>query len=424
MIEFLDSEPLCASLEALGQARRLGSAVGMTVYALLPMQSVAPQARERLGQLLGHFGADGVVLLTAESTVHEHELRFAPYARALQQACEELPPKLFLMADTPGARDIAPRLSARIGGVFLASGEPACEHGGLKLFDSHGQQVMPCDDPLADEMFAPTMLPVVMTLQAGRYALSRGSTAVPVRFMAPLDVDASSERTPVPGGGLAEDHCEPFSRSQRLWIQPPATIGPDTIPPLVAVSSERALLDRRSVHSLIAVGQSVVDRSDVQFALPLGDGVTKDLLRVIESEFARPKEPSVELNLSGLLSFHGDDDEELTPSTGRSWDGSDIVTGDTEPRLPVSAPSTAADSSVAHPPRTESASPSFERTNAGSDEMWDGDPTPHSVQDAVPQAELDGIDTEPITELGHKDSHSESPKAAASDENAKREEQP
>jgi hypothetical protein len=42
----------------------------------------------------------------------------------------------------------------------------------------------------------------------------------------------------------------------------------------------------------------------------------------------------------------------------------------------------------------------------------------------VPQAELDGIDTEPITELGHKDSHSESPKAAASDENAKREEQP
>ena len=121
MIEFLDSEPLCASLEALGQARRLGSAVGMTVYALLPMQSVSPQIRERLGQILGHFGADGVVLLTAESPVNEQELRFAPYARALLQACEELPPKLFFMADTPAARDIAPRLAARIGEIGRAS---------------------------------------------------------------------------------------------------------------------------------------------------------------------------------------------------------------------------------------------------------------------------------------------------------------
>ena len=81
MLEFLDSEPLCASLEALGQARRLGSAVGMTVYAVAPMQSVSPQARERLGQVLGHFGADSVVMLTADSALHESELRFATYAR-------------------------------------------------------------------------------------------------------------------------------------------------------------------------------------------------------------------------------------------------------------------------------------------------------------------------------------------------------
>ena len=53
MLEFLDSEPLCASLEALGQARRLGSALGFTVYALLPMQSISPQKRAQVGQLLG-----------------------------------------------------------------------------------------------------------------------------------------------------------------------------------------------------------------------------------------------------------------------------------------------------------------------------------------------------------------------------------
>ncbi|HNI61613.1 MAG TPA: hypothetical protein PKW11_16855, partial [Pseudomonadota bacterium] len=111
MLEFLDSEPLCASLEALGQARRLGSALGLTVYALVPMQSIAPQKRQQLGQLLGYYGADSVVMLTSDAPRAESELRFAPYARALLQACDELPPKLWLMADTPAARDVAPRLA-------------------------------------------------------------------------------------------------------------------------------------------------------------------------------------------------------------------------------------------------------------------------------------------------------------------------
>ncbi len=423
MIEFLDSEPLCASLEALGQARRLGSAVGMTVYALLPMQSVSPQIRERLGQILGHFGADGVVLLTAESPVHEQELRFAPYARALLQACEELPPKLFLMADTPAARDIAPRLAARIGGIYLASGEPVCEQGGLKLFDVEGQLVSACDDPLADEMFAPTMVPVVMTLPAGRYALSRGSTAVPVRFMAPIDGDASSERTPVPGGGFTEEGSEALSRSQRLWLHSPVSLSPDTVPPLFVVGDENVRFDRRLVHTLIALGPASVDRSDAQFAVPIDDGVVGGLVASVEAAFAKPKGVPAELNLASLLTFDRDDDEELTPSIGRAWESSDIATGDTEPRLPVSGESASPESAPVV--RVEVGGSAFERATAGDGAMWDGDLTPPPSDEAAPQAEMDGIDTEPIGEPGSgKEVLSDRKSAVATDEPDRREELP
>ena len=39
MMEFFRGELLPASLEALGQARRLGTAFGLSVYALVPLPS-------------------------------------------------------------------------------------------------------------------------------------------------------------------------------------------------------------------------------------------------------------------------------------------------------------------------------------------------------------------------------------------------
>jgi hypothetical protein len=401
MLEFLDSEPLCASLEALGQARRLGSAVGMTVYALAPMQEVSPQARERLGQVLGHFGADGVVMLTADATVSESELRFAPYARALLQACEELPPKLFLLADTPAARDIAPRLAARIGGIYLAAGDPVCEQSALRLYDATGQLISVCDDPLADEMFAPTMVPVVMTLPAGRYAMSRGSSAVPVRFMAPIDGDSSSERTPVPGGGFTEEGHEPLRRKDRLWLQTPEFVTMSTVPPLAVVAAEGQSFDRRLVYTVIALGPRSVDRSDAQLAVPVGDGAVGEIGAGIEAAFAKPRERSGELNVSGLLAVDRDDDEDAAGSAGRTWDGSDISTGDTEPRVPADTGAAAGEAAPASPLAASGGGVAvFAKTSAGDGENWDGEPTPQEDADAVPQVELDGIDTEPIGDAG------------------------
>ncbi|HNF95947.1 MAG TPA: hypothetical protein PKI49_02855 [Pseudomonadota bacterium] len=401
MLEFLDSEPLCASLEALGQARRLGSALGLTVYALVPMQSIAPQKRQQLGQLLGYYGADSVVMLTSDAPRAESELRFAPYARALLQACDELPPKLWLMADTPAARDVAPRLAARLGGVFLSHGEPVCEHAGLRIYDADGQPLAVSDDPLADEMFAPMMVPVVMTLPAGRYALSRGSTAVPVRFMAALDGDPASERTPVPGGGFSEESHDPHSRSARLWFQSGDKPSEDAMPPLFVVAEDALPFDRRLAYTAIGIGPRSAEREDVQHALPIAESAPSGLRVAMEAALAKPRERTVEPALANLLPFDDQSDSEPAISVGRSWDASDISTGDTEPRTPA-APASDSALPVVPPVVVEPVAP-FPLATASDSEIWDGAPTVDAEKadrDAAPDAELDGIDTEPIEDTG------------------------
>ena len=118
-----------------------------------------------------------------------------------------------------------------------------------------------------------------------------------------------------------------------------------------------------------------------------------------------------------------DDDEELTPSTGGAWEGRDIATGDPGPRLP--APGDAAISESAPVVRVAVGASAFERASAGDGAMWDGDLTPPPNDDAAPQAEMDGIDTEPIGEPGSgKEAHSDRKSSTAMDEPGQREEQP
>ncbi len=418
MLEFLDSEPLCASLEALGQARRLGSALGFTVYALLPMQSISPQKRAQVGQLLGFYGADNVVMLTSDSPRAESELRFAPYARALLQACDELPPKLFLMADTPAARDLAPRLAARLGGIFLAHGEPVCENGAYRLFDADGQLITVMDDPDADDLLAPLMVPVVVTVPVGRYAMSRGSTAVPVRFVAALDEDAASERTPVPGGGFSEDGFVPYSTEQQLWLRQPDSLSDETIPPLFVVVEDGLPFDRRLSYTAIGIGSQSADRGDVQLALPVAESAQGGIRASIELALAKPREKVAEPGLAGLLPFEDVSDEEPAISVGRAWDGSDISTGDTEPRAAADPLSGGATPSAAVA-ATGDAPPAFPRVSGADSAMWDDPAAASGEHDAAPDAELEGMDTEPIEGSGSSENAASAPGVIE-----KREEQP
>ena len=83
MMELFRGELLPASLEALGQARRLGTAFGMSVYALCPLPSEPDSGEEDITARCGRHGADKVVMLTGEGLQSESEMRFASYAGAL-----------------------------------------------------------------------------------------------------------------------------------------------------------------------------------------------------------------------------------------------------------------------------------------------------------------------------------------------------
>ena len=110
----------------------------------------------------------------------------------------------------------------------------------------------------------------------------------------------------------------------------------ETVPPLAAVVTALPSHDRRLVYTVIALGLSSVERSDVQLAVPVAETADGELLAAVSAALAKPREKPAEPNLSGLQSFDRDDEEEPTPLASRTWEGSDIATGDTEPRLPVS----------------------------------------------------------------------------------------
>jgi electron transfer flavoprotein alpha subunit len=75
--------------------------------------------------VLGRHGADKVLLVTSPE-LSEPSL-FQTHGVALAQVAEKIPPALFLCAATPGGRDLAPRLAARLGAAYVP--EPSIEYG-------------------------------------------------------------------------------------------------------------------------------------------------------------------------------------------------------------------------------------------------------------------------------------------------------
>jgi electron transfer flavoprotein alpha subunit len=146
-IEADGDRPTPQALAALGEGRRIASALGATLYAaaVIPPPVVEPKpekrkrggdsargaaaaarrgttkpghGREELTRALGQGGADKVVLVTAEGA--RGPLIWATSGAALAGACEHLRPALVLFPSTAASSDIAPRLAARMGAAFVA----------------------------------------------------------------------------------------------------------------------------------------------------------------------------------------------------------------------------------------------------------------------------------------------------------------
>ena len=94
LMEFNRGALLPVSLEALGQARRLGSAIDLTVYALVPLPSEPGKGDSDITAHCGRFGADKVLLLTGDRLFSEQEMRYESYADAVMAACSMVPPRL------------------------------------------------------------------------------------------------------------------------------------------------------------------------------------------------------------------------------------------------------------------------------------------------------------------------------------------
>ena len=112
-----------ASLEALGEGRRVASFLGATLYALVAGDDRHgdPAAVE----VLGRHGADKVIVAGAVDA--RLPALHATQGHIVAAALERVPSALVVFAATPAGRDLAPRAAARLGAAFVP--EPTFAYG-------------------------------------------------------------------------------------------------------------------------------------------------------------------------------------------------------------------------------------------------------------------------------------------------------
>jgi electron transfer flavoprotein alpha subunit len=120
-----DRVPTAAALAVLGEGRRIGSALGAAVYAVawVPPGADTGDAARDVAAALGRGGADRVVLVAAPQA----PMLWMTRGAALARICEQVRPTLVLLGSDPGGHDVAARLAARLGAVFVS--EPVVEAG-------------------------------------------------------------------------------------------------------------------------------------------------------------------------------------------------------------------------------------------------------------------------------------------------------
>ena len=95
------------ALELLGKATELAKSLQQKVVAIFPGHAISSQA-----QLLIEYGADEVICIDSPELQH---YTTEPYTQAIYQVITEYKPSILLFGATTIGRDLAPRLSARLG---------------------------------------------------------------------------------------------------------------------------------------------------------------------------------------------------------------------------------------------------------------------------------------------------------------------
>lgn len=410
MMEFFRGELLPASLEALGQARRLGTAFGLSVYALVPLPSEPDSGDEDLTARCGRYGADKVVMLTGEGLQSEGEMRFACYSGALLAACAQLPPRLFLLGDTPAARDIAPRLASRLGAAYLPRGAALEIDGQLVLCDETGEHVVVDSEAPADEaMPPPPPAPVLMTVPPGRFQLASGAQDAEMLIIAAADSVQTSDATPVAAAGFTEDGVDILPLSYRLAGPGLGDEEGDAVAPALWRLHENAdgqLESPDAAQYRIALETEVRQVASADYALTVSEKELANTRAALLTQLAQPAPPKPAIKWSSRSGF--DELSHLTP-TGEldGWGTGDLApTGDTDTTREVAAVAPALHpQEEPAPPPIAAPAPAAVRSAAVAPidaAMWEGfatPPSPHGSDlrpEGAPSFELETADTAPV----------------------------
>jgi len=105
-IEFRDGNPLKASLQALGEARRVADALGETTTAVILGPDAAAQAPR--------VGTGAQRILTGSSPALERYSSHS-FAKAIAAAVAQADPRAVFLAGNIRGRDLAPRIAAKLG---------------------------------------------------------------------------------------------------------------------------------------------------------------------------------------------------------------------------------------------------------------------------------------------------------------------
>src|SRR5712692_7571149 len=139
MVELWRDEALPVCLEVLGQARRVATELGATLYAIVPAGQAPRYGDHDLISVLATHGADKVVLVIDGALLSATDTpRWDTHGPALAAATEMMPPALLLFGATAGSHELAARAAARLGAAYLHDAWVETRDGQLELWQGSG----------------------------------------------------------------------------------------------------------------------------------------------------------------------------------------------------------------------------------------------------------------------------------------------
>ncbi len=169
-------EPTPSSLETLGQGRRLGSALGATVYVAVAMPQAPGYGNDDVLAKLATGGADKVLLLVGDAFARPAvETTWESHGTAMALAWDVCQPAIVLMPSTSAGRELAARTAARAGAAFLHDAFVEMVDNQLVLAERNRGR--------ARCLHAELEFPVVATIPPGRYAQAAGDDEAEVEVL-------------------------------------------------------------------------------------------------------------------------------------------------------------------------------------------------------------------------------------------------